>query len=323
MAEAYDVFGGNFETGDTSEFTGSSIEADNTFTATTASKNNGTYGGECAFGGTNNGCYIYKTFDTSQTTIYSRFYFKFNADFSVSTVFDICGHMTAGGTPRGGRIRIGSTLALARLYYFVDAGETYTDTFDAALTFSLDTWYYVEFYQKAATSDGANNGEAGLKINGTTYKTLTELDNDTLLVGRLRLGNNDTATPTNGSKIYYDDIVVNNATTGWPGAYSSTYTVTYDGNENTSGTVPTDASSPYEEAAEVTVLGNTGNLVKSGYVWNGWNTLADGTGTHYDATDTFNMPASNIILYAEWLVNVVVMTNPKYGIFENRIFIEG
>lgn len=104
---------------------------------------------------------------------------------------------------------------------------------------------------------------------------------------------------------------------------TSTYTVTYNGNGNTSGTAPTDASSPYEEAAEVTVLGNTGNLVKSGYVWNGWNTLADGTGTHYDATDTFNMPASNIILYAEWLVNVVVMTNPKYGIFENRIFIEG
>ncbi|HBX24233.1 MAG TPA: hypothetical protein DEF34_11480, partial [Desulfotomaculum sp.] len=50
-----------------------------------------------------------------------------------------------------------------------------------------------------------------------------------------------------------------------------TYTVTYDGNGNTSGSVPVD-SNTYITGATVTVLGNTGNLVKTGYTFAGWNT---------------------------------------------------
>ena len=46
---------------------------------------------------------------------------------------------------------------------------------------------------------------------------------------------------------------------------SDTNTVTYNGNGNTGGTVPVDASSPYLQGATVTVLGNTGTLVKTGY----------------------------------------------------------
>ena len=80
----------------------------------------------------------------------------------------------------------------------------------------------------------------------------------------------------------------------------STYTVTYDGNGKTGGNVPTDSNSPYEENDKVTVLGNTGTLVKTNYTFTGWNTAADGSGTHYDADDTFTMGTSNVTLYAEW-----------------------
>ena len=64
---------------------------------------------------------------------------------------------------------------------------------------------------------------------------------------------------------------------------SDTNTVTYDGNGNTGGTVPVDASSPYLQGATVTVLGNTGTLVKTGYTFAGWNTAANGSGTSYTA----------------------------------------
>ena len=46
-------------------------------------------------------------------------------------------------------------------------------------------------------------------------------------------------------------------------ATGTTYTVTYFGNNNTGGTVPVDSNSPYNSGATVTVLGNTGNLVRA------------------------------------------------------------
>lgn len=79
----------------------------------------------------------------------------------------------------------------------------------------------------------------------------------------------------------------------------TTYSVTYDGNENTGGAVPTDENT-YEESAEVTVLGNTGSLVKTGYTFAGWNTSADGSGTDYAPAATFAMGTANVTLYAQW-----------------------
>jgi uncharacterized repeat protein (TIGR02543 family) len=77
------------------------------------------------------------------------------------------------------------------------------------------------------------------------------------------------------------------------------YIVTYNGNSNTGGSVPIDSNN-YEQGQTVTVLGNTGSLVCSGYSFSGWNTQADGTGTTYSQGQTFPMGAANIILYAKW-----------------------
>ncbi len=78
-----------------------------------------------------------------------------------------------------------------------------------------------------------------------------------------------------------------------------TYTVTYNGNGNTEGSVPSDTSK-YEQGRIVTTFGNTGNLVKSGYAFSGWNTQADGTGTTYTEPQTFMIGAVNVTLYAMW-----------------------
>ena len=76
------------------------------------------------------------------------------------------------------------------------------------------------------------------------------------------------------------------------------YTVTYDANGATSGDVPTD-DNEYSEEDEVTVLGNTGNLEKTNYIFSGWNTQNDGEGTDYDKDDTFEI-TSDVTLYAKW-----------------------
>ena len=79
-------------------------------------------------------------------------------------------------------------------------------------------------------------------------------------------------------------------------------TVIYDGNGSTSGTVPTDSNN-YAQVASVTVLGNTGNLVKNGYTFVGWNTAADGSGISYTAGSTFAVGSSNVTMYAQWTAN--------------------
>jgi hypothetical protein len=65
-----------------------------------------------------------------------------------------------------------------------------------------------------------------------------------------------------------------------PGGSAATYTVTYNANAATSGSVPTDPKT-YHQGDTVTVLGNTGNLVTSGYVFACWNTAANDSGTTY------------------------------------------
>ncbi len=76
------------------------------------------------------------------------------------------------------------------------------------------------------------------------------------------------------------------------------YAVHYDPNGATSGTVPQDGYS-YTPSSTVTVLGNTGGLVRTGDSLSGWNTAADGSGTTYAAGSQFPI-ASDTTLYAMW-----------------------
>lgn len=94
------------------------------------------------------------------------------------------------------------------------------------------------------------------------------------------------------------------------GGGPATYSVTYDGNGNTGGTVPTDATR-YQQGQMVTVLANTGNLAKAGSFFAGWNTQADGNGITHSAPQTFAMGSANVVLYAKWT------TNPTYTVTYN------
>ena len=84
------------------------------------------------------------------------------------------------------------------------------------------------------------------------------------------------------------------------------HTVIYDGNGSTGGSVPVDSTN-YENGQTVTVLGNTGTLVKTGYVFSGWNTQTDGTGTAYAAGTTFTMGSANVTLYAIWIAETATL----------------
>ena len=95
----------------------------------------------------------------------------------------------------------------------------------------------------------------------------------------------------------------------------ATYTVAYDGNGNTGGAVPADTTH-YLQGQNVTVAGNTGNLVNTGYSFAGWNTRPDGSGTAYTQGQVFTMGSANMTLYARWVVpvyNVIYNANGSTG----------
>jgi len=88
---------------------------------------------------------------------------------------------------------------------------------------------------------------------------------------------------------------------------TQTYTVAYDGNGSTGGTVPVDGNS-YDSGANVIVLDNTGGLSRTGYAFAGWNTAADESGTRYQQGDSFSMGSSDAILYAQWKQIVITIS---------------
>lgn len=76
-----------------------------------------------------------------------------------------------------------------------------------------------------------------------------------------------------------------------------TYTVTYDGNGETSGTAPADQMKTY--GVDLTLRTNTGNLERAGYTFDGWNSAANGSGTSYPSGGNYTTEADHT-LYAAW-----------------------
>jgi uncharacterized repeat protein (TIGR02543 family) len=73
------------------------------------------------------------------------------------------------------------------------------------------------------------------------------------------------------------------------------YTITYNSNGGTSGTVPSSSTGN----GEITIESNTGALAKSPGLFLGWNTLANGTGVAFPPGYTF-IPTENMTLYAQY-----------------------
>jgi hypothetical protein len=78
------------------------------------------------------------------------------------------------------------------------------------------------------------------------------------------------------------------------------FTVTYNGNGSSGGSVPIDGTS-YASGQEVTVLGNTGNLTVAEGTFAYWNTAADGSGTQYGPGAKFAITA-DVTLYAQFFI---------------------
>lgn len=101
----------------------------------------------------------------------------------------------------------------------------------------------------------------------------------------------------------------------------NTYTISYNINGGDTA-APQSQSSNY--GGSITINNGNGltrNMVigqrtlVNGYIFNGWNTQTDGKGTSYTAGSTISMPASNLVLYAQWKENTYTI---EYYYYNNK-----
>jgi len=79
-------------------------------------------------------------------------------------------------------------------------------------------------------------------------------------------------------------------------AVNESFTISYDGNGQESGTAP--ASQRGSGDSSQSIQNNTGNLAKAGYLFDGWNTATDGSGKDYAPGSKYK--GANLKLYAKW-----------------------
>ena len=89
--------------------------------------------------------------------------------------------------------------------------------------------------------------------------------------------------------------------------WKAVYSITYNGNGNTGGST---AKQTFESGSSVKISAN--GFTKTGNVFVGWNTKADGTGTSYAVGATYNTKA-NLTLYAQWIARFDVTYAYSWG----------
>jgi uncharacterized repeat protein (TIGR02543 family) len=212
---------------------------------------------------------------------------------------------------RTSAIVFGNPGALVRTEFIFSGWSTRTDGTDrvyvqgSKFTVMSDITLYARWipvtytvtYNGNTNTSGTVPVDTTLRVTGTSA---TVLDNTGSLLkpGFNFAGWNTLANGAGTSYSHGDTFTITANTTLYARWTPVTYTVTYDGNDNTSGDVPTDTT-PRTSGATVTVLGNTGDLLKTGFNFAGWNTQANGTGTSYAQGSTFTITA-NMTLYAKW-----------------------
>ena len=184
-----------------------------------------------------------------------------------------------------------------KVYYHANGGAINSSTYYLSSSNvykeSDDTKYYQSWTYNSTKSDGLVNASTfGLYRTGYTFtKWGTSTSGGTLFDQ-----NDGTVKPTDLNS----DVKTKDCTRTLYAQWTpNTYTIKFNGNGNTSGSTAS-MSMTYNVAKSLTANG----FKKTGYVFNGWDTKADGSGTDYSNQQSVkNLTTTNgatINLYAKW-----------------------
>ncbi|MEN9992534.1 MAG: hypothetical protein RLY83_104 [Actinomycetota bacterium] len=190
----------------------------------------------------------------------------------------------------------------------VSGGTTYAAAPPVTISFIVATASAPSTYNITYNANSSTGGSVPTTQNGTGNVTLSTNSGTLVKTGYTFTGWNTLA---NGNGTHYATSATYNLTadvTLYAEWTLDNYTITYAGNSNTGGSVP----SSFTGNGNTTLATNSGILVRTGYTFAGWNTSANGTGTHYDVSDTYNLTA-DVSLYAQWTPDAVIYSITYHG----------
>lgn len=184
-----------------------------------------------------------------------------------------------------------------------DTGTVLTGSYSITSSLTLCA-YWTADATYTVTYNGNGNTSGSVPVDGTLYypgDTVTVSSATLTKTGYTRDGwySNNSGT---GGNVYSGTFTMGTSNVIIYAKWNiNNYTVTYNGNGNTSGTAPIQQSGNYNTTLTIS---NKGTLANTGYVFQYWNSDSTdtNTGTRYNQGATFTIPASNTNLYAIWSV---------------------
>lgn len=163
------------------------------------------------------------------------------------------------------------------------------------------TGYAVSGVSATLGAEGGASESLAFAISGTTASCAkTDLTPGAYLVSISVSGTNALSRKLTESVLIYNGRSSTASLAVTADELCMLYRVAYDANDSTSGSAPVD-SAAYQSGDAVQVMGNTGNLAKTGYDFSGWNAAKDGSGTSYAAGASLTMGSADLTLYARWV----------------------
>ena len=200
------------------------------------------------------------------------------------------GYKTAGGT----WVNILGSSASSNVVTTDQLGTTRSTT--APTRGSVETEIATVYMLKSVTA--TNGYTTGASIYGDVYSSGTQVTvTATANTGYQFSQWIDVSTgSTLSSSNPYTITLTSNLTIQPVFTTSTSYTVTYLGNNNTTGIAP--SIQTFSSGGSITIS-SQGNLLRDEYYFDGWNTQPSGGGTAYTAGATYSTSA-NLTLYAKW-----------------------
>jgi hypothetical protein len=191
--------------------------------------------------------------------------------------------------------------------------SSYTYSFAASrILYAIWSQNYTISYDSNTANAGSVPISQGYYASGPTV-TIQSNSGSLSKVGNILTGWNSVA---NGTGTSYALGQVNSTfstnTTLFAQWSAATYTILYSGNTNTSGSVPSSQSYIYGGSA-LTLSNNPSPLAKTNYLFSGWNTAPDGSGTTYASGATNTTFTQDTVLFARWLINATLSIPQSSG----------
>ena len=237
---------------------------------------------------------------------------------SAGGFYNFANGITASSTDRGIGFLTSGSYASPRSIIYAFSNNTGSTVTSISLSWNYEKYRsgtsslaYTFFHGSTSTAATANtNGDQSYasNANNTTISNPPTSTSKSFTQSGLSIANGATyylrwtytgSASTNAQGVGIDDFSITLNTV------SANFTVTFNGNGNTGGSMS-------NQTASIATALSTNAFVRTGYTFSGWNTAANGSGTAYSDGASYPFTA-DVTLYAQWTANTLTITYNTQG----------